>query len=232
MTTPAVIRSFVDGSIDWLRRHDLLRSPDPAMPPAMRDDAVAPENDWLAWKPVPSTVTDEELDALQRAHSVKLPPLYRSLLRYVHFHELAGSVRFEPHPVDGWQREFAALYRPYRELIQRGLVPFGSETKMDAGPACFDTARVAADGDYPVVFWDHEWAGTNKEIQPLFSSTTKMFECLAFEVRAGVNFIYHDKDDDPQLLPEKRRLLTEFLAIDPAGAGGSAREYWTGWGVM
>ena len=60
-----------------------------------------------------------------------------------------------------------------------------------------------------------------------------MFECLAFEVRAGVDFVYHATgSDDPSLLPEKRRLLAKFLSLDPDGAGGPAREYWTAWGVM
>jgi hypothetical protein len=47
-----------------------------------------------------------------------------------------------------------------------------------------------------------------------------------------LNFIYHDPtDDDPTLLPRKRALLAQFLAIDPEGAGGPARDYWTAWGV-
>jgi len=37
--------------------------------------------------------------------------------------------------------------------------------------------------------------------------------------------------DDDALLPRKRALLAQFLAIDPEGAGGPARDYWTAWGV-
>jgi hypothetical protein len=33
--------------------------------------------------------------------------------------------------------------------------------------------------------------------------------------------------DDDALLPRKRALLAQFLAIDPEGAGGPARDYWT-----
>ena len=85
--------------------------------------------------------------------------------------------------------------------------------------------------DCPVVFWDHEWVGTEKEIQPMFSSSAKMFECLRVVATSDVDFVYHDESDDPALLPKKRALLAEFLSIDPEGAGGPAREYWTCWGV-
>ena len=32
-------------------------------------------------------------------------------------------------------------------------------------------------------------------------------------------------------LREKRELLARFLSLDPDGAGGPAKEYWTCWGV-
>ena len=79
------------------------------------------------------------------------------------------------------------------------------------------------------MFWDHEFVGTDKEIRPLFSSAVGMFRCLAFSVEQEVNFIYHDTDDDPNLLPLKKELLLTFLSIDPEGVGGPAREYWTTW---
>lgn len=103
---------------------------------------------------------------------------------------------------------------------------------MAAGPVCFDTRRRAADGDCPVVFWDHEWIGTAKEVQPMFSSSRKMFECLTLVATTDFDFIYHDTDDDSSLLPQKGELLARFLSLDPTGAGGPAREYWTCWGVV
>jgi hypothetical protein len=38
-------------------------------------------------------------------------------------------------------------------------------------------------------------------------------------------------DDDRSLLPQKRELMARFIALDPDGAGGPARGYWTCWGV-
>ena len=60
----------------------------------------------------------------------------------------------------------------------------------------------------------------------MFSSSRKMFECLTLVANSDLNFMYHDEDDDESLLPAKRKLLAEFFALDPEGAGGSAKEYW------
>ena len=48
-----------------------------------------------------------------------------------------------------------------------------------------------------------------------------MLECLLIEANA--------EDDDR--LDAKLPLMEQFLAADPEGAGGPARDYWTGWGV-
>jgi hypothetical protein len=58
-----------------------------------------------------------------------------------------------------------------------------------------------------------------------------MFECLSFVAGTDLNFFYNDATDEAALLPQKRELLSIFLSIDPQGAGGEAREYWTCWGV-
>jgi len=59
-----------------------------------------------------------------------------------------------------------------------------------------------------------------------------MFRAFTLCAENDVNFFYHDPEyDAPDELPEKRRLLRDFLALDPEGAGGPARDYWTGWGV-
>jgi len=123
---------------------------------------------------------------------------------------------------DSWQTE---------RILGAGLLPFGSEALMDAGPVCFDTRHRDANGDCPVVYWDHEWVGTEKEVGIMFSSSAKMFVSLTMVARSDVGFVIHIDGDDPLLLPRKRSLLMEFLAVDPAGAGGPGREYWTCWGV-
>jgi hypothetical protein len=42
--------------------------------------------------------------------------------------------------------------------------PFGDESLLDAGPLCFDTRHPARNGDWPIVYWDHEFDKTPGEI--------------------------------------------------------------------
>jgi len=103
---------------------------------------------------------------------------------------------------------------------------------MDAGPVCFDFQARYPNGDCPVVFWDHEWVKTDREVRLLFSSSERMFRCLTFVAKCDVRFVYGDPyEDSEEELAEKGRLLAEFLELDPDGAGGPAREYWSSWGV-
>jgi hypothetical protein len=229
-----IVTSYVDAALAQLRRLDLMRCPG-KLPDSMRDDSIPPSDDWLGWKAIRSTVTDLDLNALERETGLPFPPLYRDFLRYRHFVDLTErGVRFERHLSSDWSKVLRKAYFhswPRDRILDVGLLSFGSESQTNAGPVCFDTKRRDAAGDCPVVFWDHEWVGTEKEVQPMFSSSARMFECLSMVATNDVNFIYHDDSDDPALLPEKQALLAKFLSIDPEGAGGLAREYWTCWGV-
>jgi len=197
------------------------------LPEQMLDTSIAPSRDWVGWRPTPSTVTDADLDALEAETGLAFPPHYRDLLKYRHFVELtATGVSFEPHLCHNWRDTLRAAYFrswPRERILDVGLLPIGSETMMDAGPVCFDTRHRTSDGDCPVVFWDHEWNGTVKEVQPMFSCSYKMFECLSLDAATDLG----SHRDDTSLLPQKQELLRRFLALDPDGAGGPAREYWT-----
>jgi hypothetical protein len=167
-----------------------------------------------------------------RAWGAAFPPLYRALLKYLHFYELGGSVRWQEHVVSRWQNDLIDCYGWIPgEILGTGMIPFASKALMDAGAVCFDTRVRLPDRDCAVVFWDHEWFGRSKEIHQMFSSFKNMLRCLEFEARADIGFMHHDVDrDDPALLPRRRKLIAEFLSLDPQGAG-AAREYWTSWGV-
>jgi hypothetical protein len=230
-----IVTRFVDVALEDLRRADLLRLPDPTLPTEMRDGSVARTDDWIPWKPIPSTVTESDLDELERGLGLRYPPRYRQFLRYKHFAHLdCALMRFVDHPVHRWRDELRGAYRAWapERIVGIGLIPFGDEGLMDAGPVCFDTRDRLPDGDSPVVFWDHEWVGSEREIQPMFSSGAAMFRCLTFAIESGVNPVCHTQGaNDATLLARKHRALGQFLALDPAGAGSAAREYWTCWGV-
>lgn len=230
--TGQIVRGYVDAALAHTRGYDWTYTPDPELPPAMAD-ASRPEDDgWRPWKAVASTVTETDLDRLEGILQLRFPPSYRAFLQYRHFYALTeGGVRFERHVIGRWEDTLLDLYESWdpERIVGIGLIPFGSETFMDAGPVCFDTRRRQQDGECPVVFWDHEWIGRENEVQPMFSSSRKMFEALRFLAENGWRFFHYDEDDGPDAVAEKVGLLRRFLAIDPEGAGGPARSYWTAW---
>ena len=233
MASP-LVTNYVDSALGQLRRLNLMRSPG-KVPEPMRDASIPPSSGWTGWKPIPSTVTEADLEILEGETDLAFPPLYRDFLQYRHFIDLTEvGVRFKRHACDDWWETLRKGYFhswPRERILDIGLLPFGDEALMDAGPVCFDTRCRLADGDCPVVFWDHEWVGTDKEIRSLFSSSRKMFECLLLVAATDLNFIYRGEEDDSSLLPQKRELLTRFLSLDPKGTGGPARDYWNSWGV-
>lgn len=209
---------YVDAAVAWLQRQDLMRFPGP-VPEAMLDPTIQPMDDWVGWKPVSSTVSDSDLDEIEGRAGAAFPPVYREFLKYKHFIMLTElGVRFERHLCTDWKQALLSVmfnqWKPER-MVGIGLLPFGCETFMDAGPVCFDTRARLPDGDCPVVFWDHEWVRTEKEVQPLFSSARRMFECL---------IVVANSDAAPTAAVVRR-----FFEIDPAGAGGPARPYWSSW---
>lgn len=213
---------------------DLRRSPDPNMPVEMHDPKSIDSGDgWIGWRLIPSTVTDLELDELESTFGITYPPIYRAFLKIYHHYDLPSfGVRFSRNIIHRWKKDFEQDYTAYATVLEQGLLPIGEETFMDAGAVCFDTRHPSPDGDCPVVFWDHEWVGTEREIRPLFSSGELMFASLAFALYADGDFAYHNsEEDDPARLPLKKKKMNVFLDIDPEGAGGVAREYWTTWGV-
>jgi hypothetical protein len=229
-----IARTYVDAAIAQLRRLDLMRHPG-KLPVAMLDNSIPPSDDWVGWKAIPSTVTEADLNALESESGLQFPLIYRDFLSYRHFVDLTEvGVRFERHLCHDWAKVLRKAYFQSwsrERILDIGLLPFGAEALMDAGPVCFDTRCRNIEGDCPIVFWDHEWVRTEKEIQPLFSSSAKMFECLCLVAKSDLNFVYHDDSDDSTLLPKKQALMARFLAVDSEGAGGPARDYWTSWGV-
>ena len=233
MEETELVSCFIQAALARLKSLGLMKRPMRDMPSAMRDSMVKQDDVWVPWKPVASTVSDSDLDTLERTIRLAYPPAYRHFLKILHFYDLCGSVDFFRHPVDKWRAELLGQYKSWlpKRIVGAGLIPFGRETKMDAGPTCFDTGRRLPNGDCPVVFWDHEWVGKDKEVQPLFSSSIKMFECLLMEVEAPDGFVFHYPGDQEPPLSWKKKQMKRFLEIDPEGAGGPGRSYWTCWGV-
>ncbi len=237
----SIVEGFLNAYFEHARRTNQLRRPG-KIPIEMLDESIPESEGWFGWKPIPSQVTDSELNLLETVIGLKYPPPYRQLLKAVHYMEIDfGPVRFEPHPVGTWQDRLKKLYKAYcpKRILGTGLIPFGSEGMWDAGLICFDSKHTDGDGDCPVVCWNHEFVGKEKEVFPLFSSSLRMFKCLTVAGRSDSNFAYFHAESDIDAdseqgmenthddLAAKQEIMREFLGLDPEGAGGVARKYWT-----
>jgi SMI1 / KNR4 family (SUKH-1) len=149
------IRQSVDEV--FLPRAVLIR---PGAPPDMVDGPPN-ESGWVPWKPVSSPVTDSDILALEKVVGAPFPPLFRGWLMYKCL--LMTDFGFDlfrlpetpsDKPLKGIRGYIGIMdSQPY--FRPRRVVPFASDGN-DVGPLCFDINRPLADGDYPVVLFDHE----------------------------------------------------------------------------
>lgn len=114
---------------------------------------------WTTWFPIPSKVTDEEIQDFEQQIGYPLPEDFKRLLKHKHFYDLHISEADFTLPVNTWRYALASMIDngyPREFLIDKGYLPF--ITWSDWGMLCFDTNRDVGHHDYPVVLWDHEAA--------------------------------------------------------------------------
>lgn len=156
MTT---IESIIQQGLDALEANDLMRTPHKNMPPEMIDDSKQQNDDWIPWKPIPSTISDQDVIDWEKELGYTLPPSYKRLLQYKHFYELSlkrREVNFFSCCVRDWKLTlrdhiFQSWYPD--ELIGKGYIYFADWE--DWGILCFDTSSTQ-DEEYPIVLFDHE----------------------------------------------------------------------------
>lgn len=134
---------------------------DGGVPPQMQVGGVD-EHGWVEWRPLPSTLTEMDVAAVEREIGVELPPLFRAyLLARLHLFEQVRSAQHDQlimmtdtpanRPLVPLQDRLTA----WRPLIDAGYVPF-AEWGDGWGPMCFDIHARGSDGDCPVIWIDHE----------------------------------------------------------------------------
>jgi hypothetical protein len=130
------------------------------VPAEMLDTSRPPVDDWKGWKPMDSTITDRDIDTLETEIGVKFPPSYRVYLKYKHFFEIRLPdpavilFRHLPNKALPALRDFILNYHEPDLVIGRGYIHFADY--YDYGLLCFDTNMPAENGEYPVVYIDHE----------------------------------------------------------------------------
>jgi hypothetical protein len=137
------------------------RDDEPGVPPEMRVGEVNHEG-WVAWRVLPSALTEVDVRAVEEEYGVEFPPLFRAyLLARHHLFDQVHSRRYNQlifmtdvpsrRPLQPLRDEL----RAWRPLIDAGFVPF-AEWGDQWGPMCFDVEHRAMDGDCPIVWMDHE----------------------------------------------------------------------------
>ncbi|WP_336742135.1 SMI1/KNR4 family protein [Paenibacillus sp. y28] len=138
------------------------------VPEDMRVGSVN-EDGWVEWRFIDSTITEEEIQALERRFEVELPPLFRAFLRTYHFTELGfqnveldgeylGDCRFISMPSMSSGNRLEDLeyqIQCWEPLLAAGYIPF-AECEDQQGPVCFDTLGRNSSGDCPVVWFLHD----------------------------------------------------------------------------
>lgn len=179
--------------------------------------------EWTSWRLIPSTATTQELDELEESAGLPFPPLYRVFLQTFHFMSLfLLEVEFS-HVIGTWKSDLASSYAPDVTppdgVVSRGLLPFGFW--QDWAWVCMDFRSDPTSFDPPLVLRDHGWAGTGREVRPLFSSLSKFFECALLCPPLALA-----EEDDLSTSAERDAALEEFLELDPEGVGGDAYPQW------
>ncbi len=141
--------------------------------PEMAEKNANKNQEWNKWFPIKSTVTDLELEELEKEIGHKLPLSYKNFLKYKHFYELyISECSFCAHPIKTWRAKIMEMIfdgYPSEDLIETGRIPFANWS--DWGLLCFDTTTKSENNNYPIVLWDHE---TYDEFQFQYSDFESM----------------------------------------------------------
>ncbi len=162
---------------------------DRGVPPEMFDGPVDDEG-WVAWKLLPSTVTDADLSSLEERFGVQFPSLFKAYYSSFHhmFDQFNNGRRFimlPDSPSDNPLGPLVEVIEAWKPLLQIGYLPFGAY-EDGWGPLCFDLDAKDSDGDFPIVWIDHELlpapdagnftkATMSKLAKPVYSSFRELF---------------------------------------------------------
>lgn len=145
-----------------------MRDTEREVPEELRDED---DGEWAFWKPVASTISEDEIDTLEARLGAAFPPGFRALLQAYHLVSwtsagmsdgrggyVGGCMSFTL-PALTTELRLSELERNAAEdwgrLIAAGYLPFAIG-EDGQGPLCFDTERRSADGDCPVVWMLHD----------------------------------------------------------------------------
>ena len=131
---------------------------------------------WTQWHPIPSKVTDSEIEDFEEQIGHRLPSDYKRFLKHKHFYDLYISEASFTHLANTWRTTHMKLIYggyPREFLIDKGYLPFADWN--DWGMLCFDTNADDGKHNYPVVMWDHD---RPYQVKPMYRDFTDLIQNL------------------------------------------------------
>lgn len=168
----------------------LVDPEDRGVPPEMADGEVQPDGN-VRWTMLPGTLGRDALAALEARTGSWPDALVGWLLARHHlFDQLRTSrhlVTLPSTPVHAPLRDVEENLESWAPLVEAGWLPIG-DFDAGAGPLCLDLRAPTADGDAPVVWFDHEelfaieepW--TRERVAALATTLYPSFEALLRDV--------------------------------------------------
>ena len=171
-----MISKIVDKHIELHRKRGLNFTMD-VIPSEMVDKGELEDIENTYWKPIDSTLGDDDISAFESVLGHRLPLSYIIFLKHKHFFNLdIGSCWFCPHPLNYWSKPLHEMIFdgwPKDWLLDKGRLPFANWE--DWGLLCFDVSKGLVDGEYPVILWDHD---RPEEVKPMSDNFKSLLQFL------------------------------------------------------
>lgn len=155
-------------------------------PQEMVDESIECEDQgYFGWKPIPSTISNDEIAQLESDLNCKLPKSYKVFLQYLHFAELylddiaIGFPKNLPSQLPQLLKERNEYYDG--ELVNNGYFQFADF--HDYGLLVFDTNKPIVDNEFEVLYIDHE------EFEDKFLYAKNFTELMNYDAGQSNRFI-------------------------------------------
>lgn len=183
------IEQIVDDSLERMRKDvfPMMTCTD-NFPKEMIDESIECEDEgYFGWKPIPSTISDDEIVQLESDLNCQLPKSYKSFLQYLYFEELYfedPAIRFPKNlPNKSLQslKEKNLEYHDPEMIIDKGYFYFADFD--DYGLLVFDTNKPAIDNEFEILYIDHE------EFEDKYLYAKNFTEFMNFDAHQSNRFI-------------------------------------------
>ncbi len=151
------MKNVVDKYFDFISQLGGPSFIEDLIPTSMIDKSKSSNHEGISfWKPISSTISNEDILQLERFFKAEFPTSFKSFLQYKHFIELklgANSISFFKNLPGTFIEDTISEYKDfYADVIGKNFIPFAR--MGDHGVLCFDTNNMELTSDYEVVSFD------------------------------------------------------------------------------